>query len=377
MHKFAFIIHPIDVRRDAARKVPILKYAPMPLIEQILLRKSPVLMSHISGIESPTGAQAEGWLIGCPLSPRQLLHLPHEVVYEKIAAAGKLGAAQGAKIVGLGAFTSVAGDAGISVAERLRGIINVTSGNSYTVFTAVEGLLKAADLMETDIKNARAVIIGASGSIGAVCAKILAPQVGEVLLAGRHREKLEKVQAEIQSSNIAISTDIKSALKTSDLILAVSSATDAVIFPEDLKSGAIVCDVARPRDVSRQVVELRDDVLVIEGGVIDVPGAHVNFRFNFGFPDKTAYACMSETMILALEGSYESFTLGRDLSVEKVLRIGELAKKHGFELAGFRAFEKAVTEETIARVRENAKQKRRALNKSSAVYAGESVGAVA
>lgn len=357
MEKFAFIIHPIDVRRDAARKVPILKYAPMPVIEQILLRKSPVLMSHISGIESPTGAQAEGWLIGCPLSPRQLLHLPHELVYEKIAAAGKLGAAQGAKIVGLGAFTSVAGDAGITVAEKLKGIINVTSGNSYTVYTAVEGLLHAAGLMETDIKNARAAIIGASGSIGAVCAKILAPQVGEVLLMGRNREKLEAVKAEVGASNAAVATDIKSGLRSADLILAVSSSVDAVIYPENLKSGAIVCDVARPRDVSRQVVEERDDVLVIEGGVIEVPGRHVNFRFNFGFPDKTAYACMSETIILALEGSYESFTLGRDLSVEKVLRIGELARKHGFKLAGFRAFEKAVTEETIARVRENARRR--------------------
>jgi predicted amino acid dehydrogenase len=357
MQKFAFIIHPIDVRRDASRKVPLLKYAPMPLIEQILLRKSPVLMSHISGIESPTGAQAEGWLIGCPLSPRQLLHLPHEVVYEKIAAAGRLGASYGAKIVGLGAFTSVAGDAGISVAEKLKGVINVTSGNSYTVYTAVEGLLKAAAMMETDIENARVAIIGASGSIGAVCAKILAPRLGQVLLLGRNREKLEKTQSEIAQPNVDISTNIKSALKTCDLVLAVSSSVDAVIYPEDLKSGAVVCDVARPRDVSRQVVEQRDDVLVIEGGVIDVPGEHVNFRFNFGFPDKTAYACMSETMILALEGTYESYTLGRDLSVEKVLHIGELAKKHGFKLAGFRAFEKAVTNEAIEQVRKNARHR--------------------
>jgi predicted amino acid dehydrogenase len=41
-------------------------------------------------------------------------------VYDKIAAAGKMGAEHGAKIVGLGAFTSVVGDAGISVAERSR-----------------------------------------------------------------------------------------------------------------------------------------------------------------------------------------------------------------------------------------------------------------
>ena len=137
-------------------------------------------------------------------------------------------------------------------------------------------------------------------------------------------------------------------------MLAVSSAVDAVIFPEDLKRGAVVCDVARPRDVSKSVTEKRNDVLVIEGGVIEIPGP-VNFNFNFGFPDKTAYACMSETILMALEGTYEPFTLGRDLTVKQVLRVGEIAKKHGFKLAGFRSFEKAVDEATIEQVRRNAR----------------------
>jgi predicted amino acid dehydrogenase len=182
-------------------------------------------------------------------------------------------------------------------------------------------------------------------------------------LIGRNQEKLNAVKSEIESelgdkkiAQITVAKDAKIALKNADLILAVSSSTDVLIFPEDLKSGAIVCDVARPRDVSKKVVEERDDVLVIEGGVIEVPG-HPNFRFNFGFPDKTAYACMSETMILALEGSYESYTLGRDLSVEQIERMGALARKHGFKLAGFRAFEKAVTNEDIERVRRNAKRR--------------------
>jgi predicted amino acid dehydrogenase len=363
MEKFAFIIHPIDVRRDASRKYPILKLLPTRAIESLALRLNPKEMSHISGIESPTGAKAEGWLIGCPLSPRQFLELPPEVCYEKIAEAGKLGAQKGAKIVGLGAFSSVAGDAGISVAEKLKGVMSVTSGNSYTVYTAIEGLMRAAQLMEVDAKNASVAVIGASGSIGAVCAKMLATKTGEVVLVGRNQEKLQAVKEEIENeigtrkiARITVAPDAKLALKNADLILAVSSATDVLIFPEDLKSGAIVCDVARPRDVSKKVVEERDDVLVIEGGVIEVPG-HPNFHFNFGFPDKTAYACMSETMILALEGTYESYTLGRDLSVEQIERMGELAKKHGFKLAGFRAFEKAVTEADIARVRQNVKRR--------------------
>jgi len=363
MQKFAFIIHPIDVRRDAGRKYPILRYLPMAVIEQILLRVSPKLTSHITGIVSATGAEAEGWLIGCPLGPRQLTELPVDMVYDRLEAAGRLAAAQGAKIVGLGAFTSVAGDAGITVAKRLEGVINVTTGNAYTVYTAVEGLIKAAELMEVDIPNARAVVIGATGSIGAVCAKMLAGMVAEITLVGRNQEKLNALRTEMKAekqgdarqAEINVAADLKSTLPHADLVLTVSSSRDALIYPEDLKSGAVICDVARPRDVSRQVVERRNDVLVIEGGVIEVPGP-VNFNFNFGFPDKTAYACMSETMLMALEGTYEPYTLGRELTVEQVERIGAIAKKHGFKLAGFRAFEKAVTAETIAGVRGNVKR---------------------
>ncbi len=105
--------------------------------------------------------------------------------------------------------------------------------------------------------------------------------------------------------------------------------------------------------MSEAVAKERNDVLIIEGGVIEVPG-DVEFNFNFGFPPKTAYACMSETMMLALEGRYESYTLGKDVSVEQVREITGLAAKHGFKLAGFRSFEKAVTDEQIARIRGNA-----------------------
>jgi len=131
-----------------------------------------------------------------------------------------------------------------------------------------------------------------------------------------------------------------------------------LVEPEDLQVGAVVCDVARPRDVSRRVAEERDDVLVIEGGVVKPPG-EVDFHFNFGFPPGLAYACMAETMILTLEKRFENYSLGRELSLQKVREISALAKKHGFELAGFRSFERTLTEEDLARVRENAAKKRR------------------
>ena len=198
-------------------------------------------------------------------------------------------------------------------------------------------------------------IVGASGSIGSACARILSREVRHINLVARKTAPLEDLAQELNGHGVAtftVSADVKRSLHCADVVLAVTSAVDCIIDPADLKSGAVVCDVARPRNVSREVAALRNDVLVIEGGVIHVPG-NVDFHFNFGFPPQTSYACMAETMILALEGRYENFTLGRSLQPAQVDEISALARKHGFSLAGFRNFEQAVTPETIACIRSN------------------------
>jgi hypothetical protein len=97
---------------------------------------------------------------------------------------------------------------------------------------------------------------------------------------------------------------------------------------------------------------------VVEGGVVQVPG-DVDFRFNFGFPPGMAYACMSETMMLALDRKYESFTLGKTVSVEQVNETKRLADKHGFRLAGYRSFEKAVSDDQIGQILVAANRKKK------------------
>ena len=87
--------------------------------------------------------------------------------------------------------------------------------------------------------------------------------------------------------------------------------------------------------------------------MVEVPGP-VDFGFDFGFPPKMSYACMAETMALSLEQRYEDYTIGKDIQVSQADEIAHIARRHGFRLAGFRSFEKAVSEETIAAVRERA-----------------------
>ncbi|MGB9860309.1 MAG: shikimate dehydrogenase, partial [Moorellaceae bacterium] len=291
MSKFAFIIHPLDVS-DVARKFPLARYLPSRLVERLLLWLPPIKTSYITGVRSAY-AETEGWFVSCPLTSRQMLALPEDFVLDRIIQACRLAEKLGAQIIGLGAMTSVVGDGGITISRHVN--VPVTTGNSYTVATALEGTKKAADMMGIDISRAQVAVVGATGAIGAVCARILARECTSLTLVARKRDKLEDLARRIKEDTglaVHLSTDIKAALREADVVLTVTSAAGAVIEPEDLKPGAVVCDVARPRDVSRRVAEERDDVLVIEGGVVEVPG-EVDFRFNFGYPPGLAYACMA------------------------------------------------------------------------------------
>ena len=355
---FAFIFHPINIKRDVTRKYPfwgrVLGEAQINFLSRFF---PPVYISQIDGITSQSNnRQLTGWFIAAPYTPQVMLSLPPRRVYNKIVDCGEMAMELGAKILGLGAYTSVVGDGGVTIAERLE--IPVTTGDSYTVYIAVQAVRDAANIMDIPVHSAKAAVVGATGAIGGACAEMLADEVAHLVLVGRREEALAEAAARCSSGKamVVTSTDMKD-IYDADLILTVTSATHAVIEPEHIKPGAVVCDVARPRDVSQLVYEKRDDVLVFEGGMIDVPG-DVQFNFDFGFPPGKAFACMAETMALALEGLYEDYTLGKHITTEHCIRIGHIAEKHGFRLSGFRSFEKAVSDAHIEGIREKARKNR-------------------
>lgn len=332
--------------KDAARKYPLARILPSSFVEHFLKGKKPIVMSEIKGVESIHGEKTEGWFIACPLTARQLSDPKLEsLALERLVECTQVAADLGAQVVGLGAFTAVTGDGGISLSKRSP--IAVTSGNSYTVATAIEGAMKAAEMVGIVPAESTLAVVGATGSIGKTSAVILAPQFAKTLLVGRD---LARTQAIADTLPNAVATTDLNLLREADVVITVTSADTEIIEPKHLKSGSVVCDVARPRDVQAKVVKERPDVLVIEGGVVSVPG-DVDFGMNFGFSPKTAYACMCETMMLALEGRLEHFTLGKDVTVDQVNQTRQWAEKHGFKLAGFRSFEQELQQEAIDRVR--------------------------
>ena len=354
--RFAFTVHPTDIS-FVHRRWPITRYVPEGWVERVLSLKRPFKVSDVTGVESSL-ATAEGMLMAIPLTTRMWQTLPEEMLIRRVVEACRQAAMQGARIIGLGAHSAIPGDAGKEIARQVS--IPITTGNSYTVAAALEGAMEGARLMGHDLKTAKIAVVGATGSIGSCCVRFLARDCPLITLVGRKVAALQELSDRVlreTGSTCHITTDVKMAVPKADVIITVSSAMDSIIDPADIKPGAVVCDVAVPRDVDERVARMRDDVLVIDGGLIAVPGK-LRLNYEVGLPPGVAWACLSETMLLALEERYEHFTLGRDLSLNQVDEIRRLARKHGFQLAQLRSFHRPVSELDIHRIRRNAERRK-------------------
>jgi fatty aldehyde-generating acyl-ACP reductase len=352
MDSFAFIVHPIDPKRDVSRKYPNLgKYLSEGAIDFLSRFWPPLNLSHITGARSKsTDLEIEGWLIAVPYTSKRMLSLQPREVYRKIITAGQLAESLGAKILGLGAYTSVVGDGGYTIARELD--IPVTSGDSYTAALSVASTITAAEQVGIKLSEATLAIVGASGTIGSVVAQLLAPQLGNLLLIGRHKEQLGSVAERIRQAgqnDIVLSTDV-SDIRIADVVVTVTSSGGNLLTSGILRKGAVVCDVSRPRDISRQVAQQRDDVLVFDGGLVRVPG-NVNFGFDYGPPPDLTYGCLAETMTLTFEGRFVDYSIGKAISLDQVKEIDAMATKHGFELAALRSFERELDDILVQRVR--------------------------
>lgn len=363
--KFAFVIHPLSSRYIANH--PALRwtrYMPQRLVERVAALFPPFYVSRIKGVRSQaTNHEIEGYLFSLGGTPRELMRRSPSFTYRRLIRAARMAERMGAKIMGLGAFTSVVGDAGITVAQKSE--IGITSGNSLTVAATLEAAKRAVLLMGGRVDKGRAVVIGATGSIGSVCARLLAQAVGDVVLVAPRPEKLlalkQLIEQETPGARVVATPHADAYLGDADLIVTTTSAlTGKVINVDKLKPGAVVCDVARPPDVKEEDARRRPDVLVIESGEILLPG-EPDFGFNIGLPPGTAYACLAETALLTMEGKFEDYTLGRNIEMERVKEMHRLMIKHGLQLAGLRSFDQYITDADIAEKRTLADARRRSL----------------
>ena len=407
--RFAFLIHPLDLKNYADYDNSLC-YFSMEQLKELTERWSEMVEPFVVSdtiVTSKCGNRAYGEFIVIPRTADELVKMPREEAIAQLKKALKIAKDRGAKIVGLGAYTSVVSGGGLYLKNEG---IPLTTGNSYTVVSAVDAVTQALIKLGEKPQCSTAAIVGATGSIGYGASVLLSEKVSRLILIGNPNNstssirRLRKVAAniykhlsdllkknvvfepgsigyllansynlphsdssldefidfaiELDKNNgpIQITTNIDKMLVYADVVISATSSVGKLIDASNLKPGAIVCDMSRPRNVSEDVALLRPDVLVIDGGIVEVPG-RPELGVNLGFDKGLAYACMSETIMLALEKHYEHTSVGASgISIESILYTKKLGEKHGFKLADFRSFDKPIDDEkweNAKKVREN------------------------
>jgi len=294
-------------------------------------------MFDMKEFRSKTGAVTSGCFIVCTFIP-DMVEMNAAAVYSKVVRAAKLAEKYGAGILTLGGFTSVVGERyGHRISKEAD--IPITTGNTLTAALAVDGAMKAARLMDIDIKNAKVAIIGGTGDIGSACARVFAKQVKHLVITGRTKSNLRKMWFDLKfrygAKKLEATSDNIKAVKDADIILACAAVSASILNINVFKPGAVICDLGYPKNISYTATD-RKDILIFSGGMAKLP-VPMNVGIDMGLPDSNVtFGNFAEAMVLALERRYESYSSGKGhITLDKMDEMRGMALKHGFEVAPF------------------------------------------
>ncbi|QCT19983.1 aminotransferase class III-fold pyridoxal phosphate-dependent enzyme [Jejubacter calystegiae] len=292
----------------------------------------------------------------------------------------------GSRVAGLGMFTSIITNNGKSVKNNS---ITVTTGNALTVGMSIAAVKKAFG--QRDLACASLSVIGAAGNIGSVYAEILGAECRTLRLLGSSKQdsllRLKAVMYNIYAHYyddfstgktypvgslaarladvfntmqpdihqqchtpsvgrcisdylaehypaemfISISQQIDD-VTDSDIIICATNATNSILPLGQLRQKAVVCDIAVPHNVLQDDLIDRPDILLLRGGVVKTPyDDGLDPRIRAYLEGNQLYACMTETILLALEECTEHYSYG-NITPEQVENVMQLADKHGFVL---------------------------------------------
>ena len=102
INRFAFVIHPLS--QEYFKKVKpiemLSRLSPpvlMDAVEKVMAYAPPFVYSKVSGIRSPTGVEAEGWLISVGGTPKEIMSHSPEFTYRRLLDAAEMAKKLGAR----------------------------------------------------------------------------------------------------------------------------------------------------------------------------------------------------------------------------------------------------------------------------------------
>ncbi len=342
----AFMIHPLTVQDffPSERFAWIKPLFDMKIISEAqlvalgkLLR--PFKIGELRGIYTKDGQEIRCFLLTAPILPQTFKDDP-ELCKMRAIQGARLARELGASTFGLGAFWGTIGKKGLEVQAAVPEI-HVTNGGAYTagsIRAAIPQILQHWREQGQDLKHLTAAVIGANGVVAFGMARMIAGEVGKVILIGRDLERLDKSKATLERAYP--NTTFVSSLEPhdcieADLIFSATSDPNPVIFAKDVKPGAWIYDEGRPADADDSVLEV-PGVRLIPGGVVQPPGGMTDTngwatgKLKFG--SGNVPACLAETLIIAANEAFDRVSLGEITKTEHINYFVQEAERLGFRV---------------------------------------------
>ena len=131
-----------------------------------------------------------------------------------------------------------------------------------------------------------------------------------------------------QLTGLSVSNNSENSLGHADFVVTATSEGKPFLQSDQLKAGAIAIDVARPFDF---IASERSKAEVLEGGLMHQPNPYAYGDSNLsGTPPGVNLACLSETLVLALNQSSGQFSIGKSLDYDQAKTLQTMAQHHGF-----------------------------------------------
>lgn len=334
----AFLVHPRDIT-DIYRPFPFFKHLPEEWTRWIGCRFGAITLSKMDLPSDVNGDPIRSYLLSIVMDPQSMKEHPDQLK-RNLRRLSRLAQRKNLHLVALGALLPSVSGYGKVFTDLQRedsGAPMVTTGHICTAWCISAILSEIAAKRHSSRTGFKVGVLGAAGSTGTLATHMLQrlrekeDWFFDIKLVDKNARRLERV-TEATPGAVA-STDI-SLLKDCDYVVVVTNASDIVLRPQDVKSGAVVIDDTQPRATSPN---LGDKAFVVDV-LARVEGLNANFNFGIKANDRgVTFSCLAEMVILGAVGHNSNFAVGPaatgspEGAVERFFEYLETARSAGIK----------------------------------------------
>lgn len=328
---------------------------------------------QLCGFDAPNKC-IRGWFIFMPNYTEELLQ-NKTLRQKKLLQAGMLAKKLNAKFAGMAGLVASFSKGGKYLSDNIQDF-GFTTGHAYTIANIYEILMNIAKKVSLDLSRCKVAVVGAAGSIGSGVSKLIAENdIKEIMLIDTPNmvsvNKLAKLKDALVTLNPSNAIKISKTLDDigdADVIIVATNSSSAIIGSDHLKPGTIIIDDSFPKNVRRDVLKEREDIILLEGGVTQAPLLTVDASRHL--PDlldlsisklvscRQAYGCLAETFVLAALRRTSSYSLG-DADTRLAKDIFAKSRRMGFKSTAFQSFGFVVEDSRIEWVEKIIKSQRK------------------